>query len=144
MFAPSLIIGPKDNPYLYRWHLLPRNRFFGIYLHKIVRDDEDEALHDHAYYSLSIILRGAYREWINIGGELVGTVYKAGRLRGRRGNMGHRLEVVKGPVWTLFITGPRYREWGFHCPKGWIPWYEFNDPNDYGGNNPSKRRGCGE
>jgi len=28
-------------------------------------------------------------------------------------------------VWTLFITGPRYRQWGFHCPKAWKHWKGF-------------------
>lgn len=28
--------------------------------------------------------------------------------------------------WTLFLFGPKRREWGFHCEgKGWVPWQEF-------------------
>lgn len=28
--------------------------------------------------------------------------------------------------WTLFVTGPVMRQWGFHCPdKGWRHWKEF-------------------
>ncbi len=41
---------------------------------------------------------------------------------------------------TLFMTGPRRREWGFLCPQGWRPWYEFVDPVDEGAIGP----GCGE
>lgn len=49
------------------------------------------------------------------------------------GRTAHRIELVDGPCWTLFITGPRYREWGFHCPeKGWVHWRDFTAPNDYG------------
>jgi hypothetical protein len=36
------------------------------------------------------------------------------------------------PAWTLFITGPRWREWGFHCPQGWIHHDHFSDPADPG------------
>lgn len=38
--------------------------------------------------------------------------------------------------WTLFITGPRCRHWGFHCPeRGWVHWKLFtaaDDPGDIG------------
>jgi hypothetical protein len=44
----------------------------------------------------------------------------------------HRVELKVGvitgrsfPVWTLFITGPRVREWGFLCPQGWRHWKDF-------------------
>lgn len=29
------------------------------------------------------------------------------------------------PVWTLFITGPNVRRWGFYCPQGWVWWKTF-------------------
>lgn len=59
---PHFIIGPLDNPYLWRWHLLPRNRWFNVYLHKVLRDDDDRALHDHPYDNISIVLKGGYVE----------------------------------------------------------------------------------
>lgn len=45
------------------------------------------------------------------------------------------------PVWSLFMTGPRLRDWGFWCPKGWRPWREFVSTRD-GGNEVG--RGCDE
>jgi hypothetical protein len=31
------------------------------------------------------------------------------------------------------VTGPRYREWGFHCPQdGWIHWERFTKMHDPG------------
>ncbi|CAN0516096.1 unnamed protein product, partial [Scytosiphon promiscuus] len=33
--------------------------------------------------------------------------------------------VNEGPVWSLFITGPKYREWGFRTAGGWMHWKEF-------------------
>jgi hypothetical protein len=42
------------------------------------------------------------------------------------------------PCWTVFITGPIVREWGFHCPKGWVHWREFTDARDSG----SIGKGC--
>ena len=46
------------------------------------------------------------------------------------------------PAWTLFITGKKQREWGFHCPKGWMHWEKFTE-----GGTPTDARnslGCGE
>ena len=62
MRKPDFIIGPKDAPYLRRWWIIPRNRLFNIYLHQILRSDDDRALHDHPWINCSIILKGRYME----------------------------------------------------------------------------------
>lgn len=106
-----------------RWHVIPRNRWFNIYLHKIYGDDDERATHDHPWSSLSIKL------W---GGELieifdcqpfnVECTITPPRIAYRDAELSHRLEVPGKPVWTLFITGPYKREWGFNCPSGWVHW----------------------
>lgn len=53
--------GPR-RPYLTRWHIIPRNRWFNLYLHKFVHGDDDRALHDHPWASASLILDGRYIE----------------------------------------------------------------------------------
>lgn len=130
MRNPDVIIGPKDVPYLLRWHILPRNPFFNVYLHKFLRSDDDRALHDHPWSNVSILLKGMYLEHTPQGKFL----RKAGDIVLRaRGSSSHRIELCQGtPCWTLFITGPRYREWGFHCPKGWVHWKRFTDPKNPG------------
>lgn len=150
MRKPDFIIGGADNPYLLRWWIIPRNRFFNIYLHKIIRDDDDRALHDHPWWNVSILLRGAYIEVMPHKRHMVtpfmrltdlpvtSKVRKAGSIVFRRGISAHRLEVARGPVWTLFITGPVIREWGFHCKQGWRHWKEFVNPNNIG----ERGRGC--
>jgi hypothetical protein len=37
----------------------------------------------------------------------------------------HRVELTHGHCWTLFITGPKVRDWGFQCPHGWRHWQDF-------------------
>lgn len=37
---PDFVIGPNDDPYMLRWWAIPRNRFFNIYLHHILHDNE--------------------------------------------------------------------------------------------------------
>ena len=138
---PDMVIGERDRPYLNRWWLIPRTRWFNVYLHTIHRDDDDRALHDHPWWNLSILLAGSYVEHtINAGGVHVRKLREAGDLVFRRARAAHRLEIARGPCWTLFITGPKLRSWGFHCPNGWVPWREFTDPTDSG----RIGRGCGE
>lgn len=142
---PDMYIGGREDPYLLRWYLIPRNRFFNIYLHKFMRDDDDRALHDHPWPSLSIILKGGYIEWIFTKPELgahskqIGITRRRGQFIFRPAHHAHRIELLREmqgnwrkscPAWTLFITGPRIREWGFHCPQGWRHWKEFTSPED--------------
>ncbi|MHB8425800.1 MAG: hypothetical protein ACYDB9_11750 [Gammaproteobacteria bacterium] len=128
---PDQIIGNRAHPYMLRWCLLPENRLFNIFLHCILRDDHDAALHDHPWPSVSILLKGVYREilpdfsgaptpYVRVTDVPTRTrIRRAGRLIFRRAVTVHRLEVVEGPVWTLFVTGPRMRAWGFHSSGGW-------------------------
>lgn len=140
--APDFIIGGVLNPQLNRWFVVPRNRFGNIYLHQIMRSDDDQALHDHPWWSISFIFCRGYWEITPAGRFWRGR----GAIIFRTATAAHRLEIPTdknaAPLscWTLFITGPRIREWGFHCPQGWRPWQEFVDARDTG----AVGRGCGE
>ena len=147
---PDFVIGRNGAPYLMRWHLIGPNRFLNLYLHKIIRDDLDGALHDHPWFNVSIVLRGTYREVMpDLGAApsphsriadlpLKSKLRRAGSVIFRRATACHRLEVARGPVWTLFVTGPWRRVWGFHCPQGFRPWGEYVDSDDHG----AIGRGC--
>lgn len=139
MRNPDFVIGPADDPYLLRWWIIPRNRWFNIYLHKFMRSDDDRALHDHPWINMSVLMRGSYIEH-SINGSAV--MRRPWRPVMRFPTTAHRVELLDGkPVWTLFLTGPKVRVWGFFCPKGWIPWTEFVELRS-GGNEAGK--GCGE
>lgn len=159
---PHFIIGGKERPYMLRWWLTPWSRCYrdvpddqksawqrfvsrlpGAYVHLFLRSDDDRALHDHPWMNLSVLLEGSYTEHeIAAGGIYVATVKRAGQWRLRwSGRMAHRIELHDGPCWTLFVTGWRYRQWGFHCPfAGWVHWKRFTAPDDKG----SVGKGCGE
>lgn len=163
---PDFIIG-ADNPggaYLRRWWVIPRNPFFNVYLHHFMRDDDDRALHDHPWVWASFLLSGGYIEHtIAPGGIHHRRQRWAGSLKVSGASRAHRVELMprwwladtlddafdieyrmpraKGECWTLFFTGPRTREWGFHCPdQGWIPWQQFTAPGNKGEVGP----GCGQ
>src|SRR4051812_39395778 len=86
---PDFVVGDADRPYMLRWFVIARNRWFNIYLHKICRDDDDRALHDPPWASLSIILRGGYREITPSGAK----TYGVGHVIGRGSEYRHRLEL---------------------------------------------------
>lgn len=138
--APDFIIGGLGNPYLMRWYAIPRNPVANVYLHRFMRSDDDRALHDHPWPSLSLMLAGeATEHTIAAGGIHRRRIIRAGDLVFRGPRFAHRIELHAGECTTLFMTGPRLRAWGFHCPARWVPWEEFTAPQDKGAIGP----GCG-
>lgn len=158
--TPDFVIGGAERPYLQRHWLLPRNRFFNVYVHQFLRSDDDRALHDHPWlFNASWLIDGEYIEHtIEEGGIAVATPRKAGDWKFRWGRAPHRVELREIPAWrgqlgpgvictpapiplacwTVFVTGPVVRVWGFHCPRRWVPWQEFVSDRDAG----SVGKGC--
>ena len=133
--APDFVIGPADAPYLRRWWIIPRNEGCNVYLHEILRSDEDRALHDHPWPNTSMLLHGRYIEHTAAGVEM----REAGWVGSREATDAHRLEILPGEkAISLFITGPKIREWGFLCPQGWRHWRDFTA----GENGELVGRGC--
>lgn len=132
---PDFIIGAN---YLRRWWVIPRNHMQNVYLHEINLSDDARAMHDHPWDNISVILKGSYIEHTpeesyirNPGDSIHRSAFNI-----------HRLEVAEGAqVISLFITGPVLRDWGFHCPKGFVPWQDFVGIE---GNQSTITGGCGE
>lgn len=118
MREPDLKI--KGN-YLHRWWVIPKNKYFNIYLHKFMKSDDDRALHDHPWISCSILLKGEIREHGMEGIKHIKRWFPVFRSA----KFAHRIELIKGPVWTVFITGPKFRTWGFYPKEGWMPADQF-------------------
>lgn len=145
---PDIVIGTPSDPYMHRWYVIPRNRWFNVYLHKFLRNDDDRALHDHPWWSLSLALKGQYFELVRE--KVLGVSVDVTRLRDRfsfvlrSAEHAHRIILPRGPdgkpipAWTIFLTGPKIREWGFHCPGGWRGWREFTT----GPNGEAVGKGC--
>ncbi len=130
---PDFVIGDRADPYLLRWYMWPRNRWANLYLHLVLRADDERALHDHPWANASLVLAGGYREVLaaSVGGGTRTIIRPPGSLVLRRAATPHRLALLSGPTGvaipaiTLFATGPRVRLWGFHCRSGWVPWTRF-------------------
>lgn len=140
---PDFIIGGKENPYIKRWWMTERAADkVRVYLHNQKRDDDDRALHDHPAHNTSIIISGGY--WEHLPGGVV-MRRLPGQVIKRKAEDAHRLELFRdlatGAIiesWSLFIFHENIREWGFHCPKGWVPWQKFVAEDDPG----SVGKGC--
>lgn len=131
LMSPDVIIG--EPAYLYRWHLVPRNREGNVYFHIQVADDPDRPLHDHPWDNQSVILSGGYIELLRdaefewrgqrYGGETEDVDRPPGTTIHRKAAQPHRLLLRPGAPYSmsLFTTGPNVRNWGFHTSEGFIP-----------------------
>lgn len=145
-----LILMRDGRPYIYRWYLLPYKfgrKFFNIYLHKTVGDDE-QALHDHPYlFNISIILRGGYYETTPLQRYECRSIFsrptitrwrRPGSIIFRGRLWPHRLALKSRPgdvynkitSWSLFICGPVRQDWGFHTRVGWVNHKELIEIKD--------------
>ncbi len=155
---PDVILGGA-RPYLRRWYIirLSKRGLGNVYLHHILRSDDDRALHDHPWWNVSIVLRGGYWEWMPawVETDLPGILARAesdlrvwrgpGSIVFRRATAAHRLELPFGKTaWTLFITGKNVRSWGFHCTQGWKHWRAFIGLPAGEPNGAEIGPGCGE
>lgn len=148
---PDFIIGDPADPYMLRWHLAKSETAASVYIHRILRSDDDRALHDHRGDNVSVILKGGYCEVTPRGCAIPGSPAEAqnttiefhgeGDVLDRAAEAAHRLVLEPGAeAVTLFITAPTCRAWGFWCPQGWRHWRDFVAPGNAGAVGP----GCGE
>jgi len=124
----------ENEPYLERYYLFlkDRERFpFNIFLHKFLKSDPDD-VHDHPWPYATIILKGGYWEWIphfDTVGRKTGEyqVWRGpGHFRISKANSFHRIELDPDiTAWTLFMPGPKQRDWGFLVQNKWIQWEQY-------------------
>jgi len=124
----------SDEPYLERYYLFLRDRQwfpFNIFLHRFLKGDPDD-LHDHPWPYATLILKGGYWETTPNGRFWRGV----GHFRICSANSFHRIELEPGvTTWTLFMPGPKQRDWGFDVNGTWISHetYLENRKNAYQG-----------
>ena len=119
----------SDEPYLERYYLFlkDRDRFpFNVFLHKFLKGDPDD-VHDHPWPYATLILKGGYYEWLpqfdSKGNKIAEMcVWRGpGSFRVCRANSYHRIELDPNvTAWTLFMPGPKKRDWGFLVNNKWI------------------------
>jgi hypothetical protein len=124
----------ENEPYLERYYLFLREREqfpFNVFLHKFLKSDPDD-VHDHPWPYATLILKGGYWEWIphfDTVGRKTGEyqVWRGpGHFRISKANSFHRIELDPDiTAWTLFMPGPKQRDWGFLVKNKWIQWEQY-------------------
>lgn len=117
---PDFWVGPPGDHQMERWFVVPRNDVAGVMLHRFLRSDPEDP-HDHPYDNTSWILRGEYVEHFT----KMSLTRRRGQRVGRIAHQPHRIEIIAGPVISLFTAGPRIRSWGYHTAAGWIPQADY-------------------
>ena len=124
----------ENEPYLERYYLFLREREqfpFNVFLHKFLKSDPDD-VHDHPWPYATLVLKGGYWEWIphfDTVGRKTGEyqVWRGpGHFRISKANSFHRIELDPDiTAWTLFMPGPKQRDWGFLVKNQWIQWEQY-------------------
>ena len=119
----------NNEPYLERYYLFLKDREnfpFNVFLHKFLKGDPDD-LHDHPWPYATLILKGGYYEWtpeFNSEGQKIGETRHwrgPGHFRICKPTSYHRIELKDGvTAWTLFMPGPKQRDWGFDVNGTWV------------------------
>jgi hypothetical protein len=135
--APRWFIGADHlGNYMRRW--IARCPWGTLRLHNILTSDAGRDFHDHPFNFSSLILSGGYVEHRPgcrcemLGSPLRGShrgtdcrFYGPGSVVRRQATDFHRLELVNGPAWTLVVSGPYFRTWGFQTTNGWVDFREY-------------------
>lgn len=149
-----LILDREENdPYLHRYYLfntrwlapLFPSLSYRLVLHRCVRSDAD-GLHDHPWDWKSLILEGGYWESLPVTtndpmqDDLLAPpkIHRVWRGPGEgwrscKSTDFHRLELPEGVTesWSLFLMGPKKKDWGFQDRNGqWVQWEEYINHRD--------------
>jgi hypothetical protein len=101
-------LGLPSCPYVIRWRL-EIARVGSVRVHRWLGPDDDRAYHDHPWWFITIVVKGGYTDISPGGGEHL----RAPAIRFRPALHRHTVVPDKGGAWTVMITGPKTRAWGF-------------------------------
>jgi hypothetical protein len=136
--SPFAAYASHIGDYMRRW--IVQTPWGTLRLHNIRRPDAGTAPHDHAWDFASLILRGGYseqryhRDYRTRDGRIhpwASTLeeHRAGNVVQRHAEDLHLITRVEPGTWTLVVTGPKRRSWGFRVfdfsGSRWVPWREF-------------------
>lgn len=100
-------LGLDSCPYLVRWRIeTPKG---SVRLHHWLGPDDDRAFHDHPWSFVTFVLKGGYTDK-NLDGE---QHLRAPAIQYRSATHQHTVYPDAGGAWTIIVTGPKVRNWGF-------------------------------
>lgn len=123
LFLVKEIVSKYGQVHFRRYRLL-QTPWFAIYIHQILKSDEDADMHDHPWNFTSFILDGSYTEVCKIAPDFVSTyfaIYNVGDVVKHKSEDAHKIAIQTPEVWTLVFTSGRTRDWGYRLKYGsWI------------------------
>lgn len=93
--------------YLRRWYI--ETPLFSVRLHHWLSGDDSRANHDHPWWFVTLVLRGGYTDYSPDRAERM----TASKIAFRCATHRHTVVVDPGGCWTILLTGPQSRRWGF-------------------------------
>lgn len=100
-------LGLPSCPYVIRWRF--ETPWFSVRLHHWLAPDDDRAKHDHPWSFTTFVLKGGYTDSSPDGDEHL----RAPAIRHRAATHQHTVFPDPGGCWTIIVTGPKVRNWGF-------------------------------
>lgn len=100
-------LGLPSCPYVIRWRI--ETPWGSVRLHHWLAPDDDRAKHDHPWSFTTFVLWGGYVDSSPDGDEHL----RAPAIRHRAATHQHTVFPDPGGAWTIIVTGPKVRNWGF-------------------------------
>jgi hypothetical protein len=101
-------LGLPECPYVIRWRF-EISKAGSVRVHHWLGPDDDRAFHDHPWWFWTFVFKGGYIDRSPDGEEHL----KAPAVRFRPALHQHTVIPYPEGAWTLLVTGPRVRVWGF-------------------------------
>lgn len=106
-FAWGEPLGLDECPYVIRW--IAETPWLSVRVHHWIASDDPRGHHDHPWSFLTFVLRGGYEDRSPDGTDYL----KAPAVRFRSALHRHYVYPDEDGCWTLLLTGPIIRPWGF-------------------------------
>jgi hypothetical protein len=119
LFLIREIISKKGELHFQRYRLLA-TPFLNIYVHRLCKSDREKHMHDHPWSFITLILWRGYMEYMESYPE--GISRKWLHIVYHKAEEVHKFKLLDETksTWTLVITGPRRREWGYKVGSDWF------------------------
>jgi hypothetical protein len=100
-------LGLPSCPYVVRW--MAQTPLGSVRVHHWLESDDKRAFHDHPWWFVTLVVRGGYTDMSPTHSEHL----RAGSVRFRPALHRHTVVPDKSGAWTVLVTGPPSRSWGF-------------------------------
>lgn len=134
LFLVKEIISKQGEVHFRRYRLL-QTPWLALYIHQILKSDEDKHFHDHPWNFQSLILKGSYREQYTLPPNhwvIRNKTYELGDVVQRKAEDAHQITLRTPEVWTLVLTSGRERVWGYQTEFGWIDFKSYRQLKNEG------------